>query len=322
MITGQGKTNYTNEILIGTVVNTKDPIGLGRIQVRIPYMHKFSDMKGALKDENLPWVSCGSAFPIQPDIGSKVYIFAENGDTNNLVYFGIVHRNEICQRGSELTGSVMYNGEKFPSNLQYEKYKPYRTIIADSAKGDSIYIEKEDEKETVGIIDRVGNWYKSIAPVLKSANSKNSNPKINSFSNIAGGTTGIFLRTVGTGVIQLTESGSTKFIASANNNNISITDKIALSVGGSASIEITSSGITLSNGTCSISINGSNITLTNGSVSIKMGGNITVEDASMVINGATFTVNAATSLAGPAGASPAGAIGPVSDNPSEIDKNF
>lgn len=317
MITGQGKTNYTNEILIGTVVNTKDKLGLGRIQVRIPYLHKINGMDGALKDENLPWVSCGCMFPIQPDIGSKVYLFAENGDINNLVYFGKVHRNEICQKGSE----EIYGGNKFSSNLSYTEYKPYRTILADSAKGDSIYIEREDEKEAIGIIDRAGNWYKSIAPVTKGYNSKNSSSK-SGYNGIAGGTTGIFMRNVGTGAIQLTESGTSKFIASANNNNISITDKIVLSVGGSASIEITSSSITLSNGSCSISINGSDITLTNGSVSIKMGGNITVEDGAMVINGNSFTVNAATTLAGPAGASPAGAVGPVSDNPSNIDNNF
>lgn len=305
-------------IFSGVVVSNNDPLGLGRIKVRIPHIHKPADMEGAIPDEQLPWVSCALPYNRYVDVGCKVYIDFESRDFQLPICVGFMHRNETGMLGMKYdNGATIYGGEKFKVQRPYSKWDKYfRDYISDSRKGDIIYNEHEDEKETIGIVDRIGNWLKFVSPVTREANKKNSNPSLGAvFSKIKNGITGIFFRCVGTALLQMIEKeGKSEIILKAGKGGISITDKISLTIDGKCSIELTESTITLSNSNSSIQLNGGNITITNGSSSINLSG------GTLTVNGGTMNVNAQTNLNSPSGGE--GVTAPININPIDIDKQY
>lgn len=274
-------------------------------------------MEGAIPDEQLPWVSCALPYNRYVDVGCKVYIEFESNDYQMPICIGFMHRNEDGIFGMKYGNNTIYGGEKFKGKRPYTKWDKYfRDYISDSRKGDVIYNEHEDEKETIGIVDRIGNWLKFISPVTKDANKGNSSPSLGAiFGKIKNGITGIFFRCIGTAILQMIEKdGKSEIILKAGKGGISVTDNISLTISGKCSIELTENKITLANSSSSITLDGGNITITNGSSSINLsGGNIS-------INGGNMSVNATTSLNSPSGG--IGISNPVNINPIDIDKQY
>lgn len=83
-------------LMRGTVENNIDPIGLGRIQLRIPALHGHSGEDEKISTASLPWavpgalncLSAGMGQFLVPVVGSIVYVMFEDEDPRKPVYFG------------------------------------------------------------------------------------------------------------------------------------------------------------------------------------------------------------------------------------------
>ena len=91
------KDNQTSDRFFGNyraiVVDDKDEFESGRIKIRVPNVHGTSE---DVPDSALPWAIYSDPFMggsvdvgglIVPDIGSKVWVFFEEGDHDQPVYF-------------------------------------------------------------------------------------------------------------------------------------------------------------------------------------------------------------------------------------------
>lgn len=94
------------------VENNVDPLGIGRVQVRVPMIHR-TVASGGTSTESLPWASYCSSIGggynygsfIVPEIGEYVWVMFEDMDSNKPVYLGSVF-------GTDSTLEKRYGSDK------------------------------------------------------------------------------------------------------------------------------------------------------------------------------------------------------------------
>lgn len=157
----------------GRVEDNRDPLGIGRVKVRVPTIHgldkKDNPNQGeyeSLSTEDLPWAypmgTHGGGYDhgsfIIPDVGDYVWVSFGQGDSNNIVYSG-------GSFGTDSKGTKEYGvgNQKYTSSVG-ENETPADTnggdpnvkVIYKSPRGATILIDETSGRECLKIIDRLG----------------------------------------------------------------------------------------------------------------------------------------------------------------------
>ena len=152
------------------VVSNDDPLGIGRIKIRIPALHgSNSEQLGYMDDSMLPF-----AFPgifqgagyregqyMLPSVGHTVWVSFETG-TDHYIYFGGLYSIEpedtkYVYKGRDINNGVpiLVAGRDLPNDYDANKHVIYRTTF-----GDIIYIDDRANRESIVIENRHGNKIK------------------------------------------------------------------------------------------------------------------------------------------------------------------
>lgn len=217
-----------------------DPLKRGRIKFRIPQLHGIPDETDSwLNTSELPWAEPGFMFSgpdmgsfVTPVIGSTTYIMFEGGDPNFPIYFGGIHGVKI---GESKPMGVVGNVPS-PSQVPVGKWgtsessevpqdvfdgiditnpSPTRKVYFKSMKGHTLVAEDNDELEAVTLIDRAGQMFKMISPVLSSVNRVTSQAFQRGLKNVQDGSQFLYS--------QLVDSKAVIFIKDVANQFLRLT---------------------------------------------------------------------------------------------------
>lgn len=165
------KVDYT-AFYRGIVVDNYDPLGLGRVKVRVPQIYGAEDQKNTnlyVPTYSIPYatsavmVGAGNntgAFLI-PNIGDIVFITFENGDAKLPIYFGgILSTNNTDNR---FLGTGDVNRGKLYTDISEDDFNTdienkAQRVIYKSLKGATIIINDKDGEESIKIIDQLGQF--------------------------------------------------------------------------------------------------------------------------------------------------------------------
>lgn len=149
------------------VVSNSDPMGIGRIKIRIPALHGVDTNQPSYVDDTMlpyafPGVIQGAGYRegqyLLPSAGHVVWVSFEAG-TDNFIYFGGLY-SKAPEKGKYIyKGRSVNNGDPIfatdddiPSN-----YHPDRHILYRSISGDIIYIDDRRLDESIVLENRTGN---------------------------------------------------------------------------------------------------------------------------------------------------------------------
>lgn len=159
-------------LMAGIVENSSDPLMLGRVQVRIPALHRLPTDTDAsyISDIDLPWARPGIFNGAGNDLGqflppipgTRVWVVFEDGDPDKPVYLGgipTIHGNDKLYNKNNpqaLDGPFKVDSDDTP--LEVLSVAPNTNIIYKSLKGAVIYYDDTDHEESVNIIDQSGQF--------------------------------------------------------------------------------------------------------------------------------------------------------------------
>lgn len=157
-----------NALYRGKVVNTTDPLNMGRVQVRIPSIHGLDSSSSIYTPATmLPWASPGiwnaggndSGQFIVPPKGTMVFVTFENNNETRPVYFGGVslqapsESKEICDNININKGmSYSVLTDDYPTDFS----NTGEVLLYKTLKGSCIYMNDKDGKESLRIVDASG----------------------------------------------------------------------------------------------------------------------------------------------------------------------
>lgn len=256
------------------VENNKDPLQLGRVQVRIPMFHGMGIDDG-ISNDSLPWaVFCsnnGAGYNygsfIVPEIGEYVMVMFEDNDPDKPVYIGSVYGSgSTVQKNYGSKEVKTWNGTIGANEVPIESQREFPThkMIYKSPFGSKIFMDTAEESESIVAEDSLGQRY-----IISSFN---------------GGT---FIEMLGTeNVLVHIENGVVK-VGYKDGNGITVTpkDNYIFVDAGNSSIKLNGDG------TVNVSASKMNIG-TSGGVSINAGGGVNVSSGSVDVNTGSFRVSA------------------------------
>ena len=163
------------------VARNTDPLEMGRVQVRIPFLHGIvGNDFSAIKDKDLPYAmpcfpvaSYDSGMCLIPEVGSIVFVFFEKGygkaDEESIKTYG--YPSSKIFRNSKGKKQKRATIDEIPQNV-YKNGKVNRFILYKSTKGQSIEINDNDGEESFNIYDRDGQTFSMSAPESRARSSK------------------------------------------------------------------------------------------------------------------------------------------------------
>lgn len=176
------KGQYTS-IYRAYVASNEDPLEIGRIQVRVPFLHGTQGLGTYIPDKNLPYAtpcyplaSYDSGMCLVPEVGSVVFVMFENGEERSPVYFGQCYgiADQVTVKSYGYPNSEIFRDSEGMNEKRacidetprgaYKNGKLHRQILFKSIKGQSIEICDEDERESFNIYDRQGQVFSMSSP--------------------------------------------------------------------------------------------------------------------------------------------------------------
>lgn len=176
------KGQYTS-IYRAYVARNEDPLEIGRIQVRVPFLHGTKGLGTYIPDENLPYAtpcyplaSYDSGMCLIPEVGSVVFVMFENGEERSPVYFGQCYgiADQVSVKSYGYPDSKIFTDSEGMNEKRacidetpkgaYRNGKLRRQILFKSIKGQSIEICDEDGMESFNIYDRQGQVFSMSSP--------------------------------------------------------------------------------------------------------------------------------------------------------------
>lgn len=171
------------------VASNEDPLELGRIRIRVPFLHGIEGTMSYILDRCLPFAtpcfpsaSADSGMFLVPEVGSTVLVMFEDGDKEKPVYLGQCYGkadDETVKSYGYPNSDIYVNSEglkekrasvdEVPLNA-YKNGKINRHILYKSSKGQSIEINENDEQESFNIFDRLGQVFSMSSPETASNN--------------------------------------------------------------------------------------------------------------------------------------------------------
>ena len=173
------------------VVDNMDPLKLARVRVRVPMLHGVSDGPNYLNDTQVPWATpitpAGSGYDhgscMVPDVGDLVFVMFEDGDRNYPLYLGGCYgKGGNSKQYGTTNDYTLYNGtgwaspeqiSEIPKEVYNSAGSPTGKVLYKSPKGATIWIQEEDGKESVKILDALGQSISLLNSLTKTANSYN-----------------------------------------------------------------------------------------------------------------------------------------------------
>ena len=151
-----------------------DPLGLGRIRIRVPGLHPSE-----VETDTLPWAMyvspLGGGYDngsfVIPEVGSWVIVGKEEG-TDNYIYFGVIRGTGIeDQRGAfiedarQIQGAWTSDGTpEVPLESRCADSDPDVNTVFKSIKGATIIVSDSDNNEYLDIIAHSGATIRMINP--------------------------------------------------------------------------------------------------------------------------------------------------------------
>lgn len=151
-----------------------DPLGLGRIKIRIPGLHPSE-----VETDTLPWAmyvsNLGGGYDngsfVIPEVGSWVMVDQEEG-TENYFYIGVIRGTGIeDQRGAfvpderQIQGAwTSDGGPEVPLESRCMDSDPGKSVLFKSIKGATIVVSDSDNEEYLDIIAHSGATIRMINP--------------------------------------------------------------------------------------------------------------------------------------------------------------
>lgn len=172
---------------VGTVVYTKDPNHLGRVQVRVPEIYGSSEY---VADIDLPWAGLasvfggfydgGSHFPYP--VGSTVLVIFEQGDKNRPWVLAGVPKQPVEEW---VYGDNDTSMEKWlPKDTETDVPKEVRAdreetkyVLFKTPKGAALVVEEKDSEESLRVFDRAGQVVEMLSPVKTADNEANASQR-------------------------------------------------------------------------------------------------------------------------------------------------
>lgn len=193
-----GSKRFMDGLWRGFCEENADPMGLGRIKVRIPALH--GEEEGVIKTQDLPWCSAclppggGSDFGgfVVPTKGSHVWVMFEQGDTQYPVWIGSWKAAAKDGKGlskpkpedpkhikrAQSMGDTEWPappGSELPREAQaMANHEPTSQIWNKSPKGHTLHVEERDGVERLQLTDRAGNVIYMECPVSPEENAANA----------------------------------------------------------------------------------------------------------------------------------------------------
>ena len=167
------EVNY-NAFYSAIVTNTRDPLNLGRVQIRIPALHGSNENQAYyIADSTLPWARPGvfnasgndmGQFLV-PEKGTRVFVTFELNDPNSAIYFGGIP-TKIGANGNtkDYNDNLdIYNGKSVTitdnDTMKTTRDSEALNTIFKSFKGATIEIDDKDGQETIRIISADGQIF-------------------------------------------------------------------------------------------------------------------------------------------------------------------
>lgn len=189
--------NNLSGIFRAIVEDNMDPLKLARVRVRVPMIHGVAGGSNYLATEQIPWATpinpSGSGYDhgscLVPDVGDLVFVLFEDNDRNYPLYLGGCYGKGGInkQYGSENDPSTYAGGTwSMPNGLSEVPNEVYNTsgsptgkVVYKSPKGATIVIEDEDGRESVRILDALGQSIRMASSLTDTANKNNGGRRIN-----------------------------------------------------------------------------------------------------------------------------------------------
>lgn len=167
------EVNY-NAFYSAIVTNTRDPLKLGRVQIRIPSLHGSNTNQAYYIEDNvLPWArpgvlnSAGNDMGqyLVPAKGTRVFVTFELNDPNSAIYFGGIPTKIGAEGNTKVYNDNrdIYSGESqiITDNDDIRTLRDSEAIntVFKSYKGATIEIDDKDGQETIKIISADGQVF-------------------------------------------------------------------------------------------------------------------------------------------------------------------
>lgn len=176
----------------GFVEFNVDPEQLGRVKVRVPYIHGAS--RDSITTEDLPWAfiafTSGGGYDFGsfdvPLVGSAVFVMFEQGSPDYPVIVGYPYAKPDYSVKYNKCGGLpeseismgewqAASGNEVPVEAQdTTENDPQKRVIFKTPKGSTLYIEDKDGAEFIRVIDRVGQAIEMYCPVTAEKNKGNA----------------------------------------------------------------------------------------------------------------------------------------------------
>lgn len=150
-----------------SVVNANDPLGLGRVQVRVPSLHGVNpNASNFVPDVSLPWATPGSWNNAgnnmgefnPPTKGNRVFVAFEGGSPNYPVYLGgiptLIGNTKVYTPEPSVLGGMSFDIDTSDFNLDF--VNGTERCMFKSLKGATIIVDDFDAHEYIKIIDQSG----------------------------------------------------------------------------------------------------------------------------------------------------------------------
>lgn len=155
--------NDASGIYRARVEDNKDPLGIGRVKIRIPKFHGLE--KGGYSVEALPWAtmisqSAGSGYGsfIVPEIGEYVMVQFEDEDLHKPVYYGSLYGTASRKAKPYESAGEKWKSAAGSNEVPYsaQREDPTKKILYRSPKGAEISVDEEKGYENIVLSDVVG----------------------------------------------------------------------------------------------------------------------------------------------------------------------
>lgn len=164
------KVDY-NAFYSAIVTGTRDPLKLGRVQIRIPALHGVNTNQAYyIPDNVLPWARPGvfngagndTGQFLVPEKGTRVFVTFEYNDPNSAIYFGGIPTKigTVGNTKEYNDNRDIYSGEEVTitsdDTIQNKRDSEAVKTVFKSFKGATIEIDDKDGQEAIRIISADG----------------------------------------------------------------------------------------------------------------------------------------------------------------------
>lgn len=231
---GQAHDGRIHDVVVGIVTNNKDPDGLGRVKVKLPWMPEGEQIESDWARIATPMAGKSMGLMILPEINDEVLVAFEHGDTARAYIVG-----------------ALWNGKDKPplaTDVAVKTGKVAQRILKTST-GHQVIFDDSNDKASITIVDKTGanklffDSMKGDVEIKSKANMTidvGGNLTMSAKGNIDIKATGnLSAKATGSGAIESTGPMSVK-----SNASLGLQAAASAELKANASVSVSSSGMT------------------------------------------------------------------------------